>query len=265
MSSFAGFESHLRANNCGDSTVHYRLAHLRDFSRHHPGFPDVTPTQITNWLGRGGYASWSRTTFYGHLHSYFAYATQVGIVDLDPMAAMHRPRAPKGIPRPLTAEQVDQVMAAAPNANVRAWLTLGLYAGLRAHEVAKLRGQDVEVNQLFVCGKGGRNAFVPTHPVVWALAASRPATGWWFPTNSGTGHVSARTVSALTAKLFTANGIEGSIHRTRHTFATRLLRAGVNIRVVQRLMRHECLSSTEIYLAVDDDECRDGISRLGAA
>lgn len=70
-------------------------------------------------------------------------------------------------------------------------------------------------------------------------------------------------MSTLTSRLFAANGIEGSIHRMRHTFATRLLRAGVNIRVVQTLMRHRSLASTMIYTAVDEDERRDAISRLG--
>ena len=59
-------------------------------------------------------------------------------------------------------------------------------------------------------------------------------------------------------------GIEGSLHRCRHTYATELLRAGANIRVVQTLMRHASLSSTQIYTAVDENERREGIRRLGA-
>lgn len=265
MSSTFGFEPYLRANNCGDNTVHYRLAHLADFAKHHPTFPNVTAIEVTNWLGRANYAPWSRATFYGHLHSYFAWAADVGIVAADPMARMRRPRAPKGTPRPLTPEQVGLLMGAARNANLHAWLTLALYSGLRAHEVAKIRGQDVEANQIYVLGKGGRSAFVPTHPLIWEVALSRPRSGWWFPTGSPAGHVSARTVSAITGRLFAANGIEGSIHRCRHTYATNLLRAGVNIRIVQELMRHESLNSTMIYTAVSEGERHDAIALLMAA
>jgi len=68
----------------------------------------------------------------------------------------------------------------------------------------------------------------------------------------------------MTSRLFAANGIEGSIHRCRHTYATQLLRAGVNIRVVQELMRHASLTPTQIYTAVDEDERRDAITRLAA-
>lgn len=265
MTHMIGFESHLRANGCAISTVHYRLAHLADFERHHPGFPNVTRVEITDWLGRVGYAPWSRATFYGHLHSYFAWATEAGIVEVDPMARMHRPRVPKGSPRPLSPEQVDQIMASAAGARQHAWLILALYAGLRAHEIAKIRGQDVQADRMFVCGKGGRNAYVPTHAAVWALASTMPRHGWWFPSSSEAGHVSGRHVSARTCKLLADNGIEGGIHRGRHTFATRLLREGANIRVVQTLMRHEFLASTEVYLAVDDAECRDAINLLPAA
>jgi integrase/recombinase XerD len=77
--------------------------------------------------------------------------------------------------------------------------------------------------------------------------------------------VTSLAVSTMTTQLFKANGIEGSIHRCRHTYATQLLRAGVNIRVVQTLMRHASLTSTQIYTAVDEDERRDAINRLVAA
>lgn len=264
MSPTEGFESYLRANNCGDNTVHYRLAHVADFARHHPAFPNVTPADVTNWLGRLGYKPWSRTTFYGHLRSYFGWAAQSGIVAADPMGLMRRPRAPKGTPRPLSSQQVDAVMAAA-NPTVHAWLVLALFAGLRAHEVAKVRASDVEADRLFVCGKGGKSVYLPTHPAVWALAQTMPREGWWFPARTETGHVTARYVSAVTCELFAACGVEGGVHRLRHTYATRLLRAGVNIKVVQELMRHSSLSSTEVYLAVSSAECRDAINLLAAA
>ena len=264
MDNFAGFEPWLRANNCGDITVKDRVSHLANFERSHPAFPHVTPSEISIWLGRPGYATWSRATYYGHLRSYYRFALDVGIVEVDPMVRMRHPKPGKCVPRPLSPDQVAAVMVGA-DTDTHAWLTLGLYAGLRAHEIAKIRGEDIDRDQLYVLGKGGQAAYVPTHPLVWKLALTRPRYGCWFPSHAREGHVTSAGVSAVTSKLFTANGIEGSIHRCRHTFATQLLRAGVNIRVVQTLMRHESLASTEIYLAVDDNECRDAINRLVAA
>jgi site-specific recombinase XerD len=251
-----------RANGCSENTIESRLNHLAEFARSHPSFPAVSPMHITAWLGRPGYAPASRATFFGHLRSYFTYAMENDLLAVDPMGRMRRPRVPKGKPRPLTAEQVHTVLTEAKNANMHAWLMLGLYAGLRAHEIAKIKAEDVDEVSILVVGKGGRTDQVPTHPLVWALAATMPSAGWWFPSRVEGGHVSSMTVSTLTTRLFKTNGIEGSIHRTRHTYATELLRAGSNVRVVQELLRHRSLDSTMIYTAVSEDEQADGIGRL---
>jgi integrase/recombinase XerD len=200
----------------------------------------------TGTCGRSSRTPW-RTTSFG----------------VDPMARMRRPKPPRGAPRPLTAEQVQLVLGAA-KPTVRTWLVLGLYAGLRSHEIAKLAGQDVNARQMFVLGKGGARDLIPTHPLIWAEAQKRPASGWWFPSRVPGGHVTNMTVSTMTTQLFKANGIEGSIHRCRHTFATNLLRSGVNVRIVQELMRHASLTSTMLYTEVSEDECLEGIMRLGA-
>jgi integrase len=173
-----GFSSWLRANNCCEGTIADRLAVVAMFARSHLRFPDVSATQVSLWLGRPSYAQWTRATYYGHLRSFFRFATMTGLVEADPMVGMVRPRPGKSVPRPLTPAQVALVMGHA-GVNQKAWLTLGLFAGLRAHEIAKVRGEDVDEDQLFVFGKGGQGAFVPTHPKVWELAQTRASTGWW--------------------------------------------------------------------------------------
>jgi integrase/recombinase XerD len=253
----------LRANGCSERTIKDRLVTVDRFARAHPGFPNIRPMHITAWIGRPGYAAWSRATYYGHLRSYFAFALENDLIGVDPTARMHRPKSGQGVPRPLTPEQVITVMSTTRNADLHAWLTLGLYAGLRSHEVAKIRGEDVDRDYVYVNGKGDSHAQIPTHPLVWAEAQRRPKVGWWFPTSSPSGHVRTPAVSAITSAHFTDHGIEGSLHRMRHTYATELLRAGVNVRVVQTLMRHKSLSCTMIYTAVDEDERVDGISRVG--
>lgn len=59
-------------------------------------------------------------------------------------------------------------------------------------------------------------------------------------------------------------GIDGTLHQARHVYGTQLLRSGANLRIVQELMRHRSISSTEIYTAVSSDERTDAIRRLGA-
>jgi site-specific recombinase XerD len=57
-------------------------------------------------------------------------------------------------------------------------------------------------------------------------------------------------------------GIEGSTHRCRHVYATRLLRSGANVTGVQRLMRHGSLETTAAYTAVDEGELRGAVKLL---
>jgi len=107
---------------------------------------------------------------------------------------------------------------------------------------------------------------IPTHPALWDLAQSYPRRGLWFPSpvrageHYGTGYVTQRV-----AERFRDVGIErGSIHRLRATYGTSLLRSGANLRVVQTLMRHSSLATTEHYLGVDEDERVTAIGLLAA-
>lgn len=139
------FTSWLTANNCGTRTVNDRLRHVANFQQNHPSFPAVTPGEVTNWIGRPDYAQWSRATYFCHLRSFYRFAAQSGMVQVDPMAGLRKPRAGRCVPRPLTPGEVARVMLAA-NPNVRAWLMLGLLAGLRAFEIAKIRGGAANVD-----------------------------------------------------------------------------------------------------------------------
>ena len=183
--------------------------------------------------------------------------------DDDPTSSLRRPRQPRSQPRPLTADQAAALLAdAAPRAH--AYLTLALYAGLRAHEIAKIDGSDVTSEWLYVEGKGGQRAHVPTHPRVWALARDMPPSGPWFPSPKG-GSVDGDAVTHLVGRHMRKHGLSGSIHRARHTYASTLLRAGTNIRVVQTLMRHESITSTQAYTAVDEHERASAIAGLDFA
>lgn len=237
-----------------------------------PDPEDVTTADLTEWLGamrneRTGepLSRWSRATYYSGVKALFKWLAAIGAVSIDPTASdlFERPRSPKGTPKPLTLTEERDALRVA-RGNTRAWLLLALRAGLRAHEIAKVRGEDVTPDHIFVKGKGGKAAYLPTHPEVWQLAERYPRTGWWFPSPEHDGHISADTVTIVTGRLFRTVGIpSGSIHRARHSYGTALLRRGVNMRIVQELMRHESLATTALYTAVDEDERRAAINLLG--
>lgn len=203
---------------------------------------------------------WTVATYHAHLRSFCEYLVAAGHRDESPMTDVRKARRPKSLPRPLSEAELALVLATATGRN-RDWIVLALDAGLRAHEIAKVRGEDVTQQGIFVCGKDEVEAVLPDHPDIRAMAARYPSTGYWFPSPYG-GHIKSETVSATISVLFTSLGINGSIHRVRHNYGTRLLRAGVNIRRVQKLMRHANLETTALYTAVDEDELREAINLL---
>lgn len=252
----------LRSWGASDDTVRARSViargRLRDW-----GIDGFTAANIEDWLGRE-VSDWTRATYHAHLSDLCAWLAATGRLPDNPMLAIRKPGRPHSLPRPLSDAEVDRALAAA-SGRVLTWLLLGLNAGLRAHEIAKVRGEDVTPEGIYVQGKGGKRAVQPMHPDI-ALDARQqgyPGRGWWFPSAKVPGRpVMAATVSNYVGRLFSDLGIEGSVHRTRHTYGTNLLRSGVHIRDVQQLMRHSDLSTTAAYTAVDEDHLQAAVARL---
>ena len=205
---------------------------------------------------------WTLGTYHSHLRDFCAWAVLAGVIADDPMPRIPRPANPKGAPRPLRLDEIDRVLEVATG-RTRDMVLLALLLGLRVSEIARIRGEDFGDDCLSVAGKGGDVVDLPLHPQVIAMRDRYPERGYWFP-GSDAGHVRSNYVSRDVGELFRRVGImSGSAHRLRHSFATYLLRDGVNVRTVQRLMRHANLETTAAYTAVDVDELAAAVGRLG--
>jgi integrase/recombinase XerD len=225
------------------------------------GVDGMTAANIQSFLA-AQQSPWTRTTYHSSLVDFCAWLVAAGYLAANPMPDVRKPKRPRSVPKPLADAEVSKILANAKGP-MREWVQLGLLAGLRAHEIAKIRGEDVSQTHIYVEGKGEVRAMIPTHPDIWALALAHDNPGYWYP-GSDDGHVRANYISIEVGKFFRSLGITGSIHRARHTYGTRLLRAGTNIRIVQKLMRHASLATTEAYTAVSDDELTAAIGRLSA-
>lgn len=255
------FSSWLTAQTASARTARERVTIVNAFGH----FVGVDPrlaqvVHVVTYLSRSDLSSWSRLAYWHHLKAWFNWLQSTGGRADHPMAGMRSPKAPRGAPRPLTRSQVNDLLIAA-SPRMTTWLLLGLHAGLRAHEIAKLRGADFDGTEIFVAGKGGVTDLLPAHPIL-LVEAKKYGRGYWFPSRGPLGHVRPETVSHTSAVFFRSLGIDGAIHRCRHTYATELLRAGVNVRVVQSLMRHSSLDTTARYTAVDEAERRHAIGLL---
>ncbi|MGZ5393471.1 MAG: tyrosine-type recombinase/integrase, partial [Mycobacterium sp.] len=176
----------------------------------------------------------------------------------DPTLIATPPRVPKRRPRPLADEHLAVLLSTGMHQRTRAMILLGAYAGMRVGEIAKIRGEDVDLitRSISVTGKGDKRRDVPMHPVLQTLAACMPPRSWWFPTWVGNarhaagGPMLGNSVSAVVSRAMDRAGIPGTPHALRHWFGTALRAAGVDSLVIKELMGHESLATTAIYVDV---------------
>ena len=168
-------------------------------------------------------------------------------------------REPRKLPVVLSADEVVRFLEAVPSLKTRAALTTAYAAGLRASEAVGLKVGDVDSGRMVIRvehGKGGKDRYVMLSPQLlrilrayWRLA--KPAA-WLFPGRQGDRPVSTATLQAAcrVAAREADLGKPVTVHTLRHSFATHLLEAGTDIRIIQVLLGHGRLATTAIYTRV---------------
>lgn len=173
---------------------------------------------------------------------------------------MPKPRAPRGLPRPITTKQLSRLLGTRMHHRTRVMILLASLAGLRAHEIAKIRGEDLDVEQgvLHVVGKGGVSWTLPAHPMIVEYAATMPRRGHWFTTHVGPGRgirpIRRDSVSVIIGDAMTRAGIDGGAHRLRHWYVTTIVDAGADPPPRPVLRRHQpdrCLGEHKAVDGVD--------------
>ncbi|MDQ1129020.1 site-specific tyrosine recombinase XerD [Microbacterium sp. SORGH_AS_0888] len=214
------------------------------------------------------------------LHRFLA---QEGIVETDPAAKLRPPKLPQRLPKALTIDQVERLLAAAgpePGADTvadaaglrdRALLELLYATGARVSEVVQLDVDDLAHGDVLrVRGKGSKERIVPVGSYARAavaayLARARPGLA---ANGRGTPRLflgmRGAPLSRQSAWLIIQRAAERaeltahvSPHTLRHSFATHLLQGGADVRVVQELLGHASVATTQIYTHVSVDALRD--------
>jgi len=252
--------------------------------------PSVDKLLVREYLSRlvaSGLASASITRKVSTLRSFYRYLRAEGVLEVDPMLGVRGPRRERRLPTFLSHEQVETLIAAADTDSPqglrdRATLELLYASGLRVSEVVGLdvAGVDLDERTVRVRGKGARERLVLMgRPAARAVErylqegrprlARRPEVALFL--NREGGRLSQRAVQLMVRKHALAAGIERSVHPhlLRHTFATHLLEGGAELRVVQTLLGHASVNTTQIYTHVTEpakrraiDEALDGIARI---
>ena len=238
-------------------------------------------------LVESGLASASISRKVSTLRSFYRHLRTEGVLDIDPLLGVRGPRRERRLPNFLTQEQIETLIGAADadtpqGLRDRSILELLYACGVRVSEVVGLDVASVDLSDrtMRVWGKGARERLVvmgrpAARAVERYLREGRPRLAQRKETalllNRDGGRISQRAVQLMVRKYALAAGIDRSVHPhlLRHTFATHLLEGGADLRVVQTLLGHASVNTTQIYTHVTEsakrkaiDEALEGIARI---
>jgi len=208
---------------------------------------------IIVYCGREDLSTVSRWSYHTTIRAFCAWMLKTKVRGDDPTDETPRPKRPRAKPRAIPFGVVRDIYAKANRARTRAYILLAVLQGMRIHEIAKIRGEDIDLERgtITITGKGGATELVPLHREVRALADEMPKHGYWFPAYTVEGCVGRKAVyAAVKGTMQRAGHPTLKPHQLRHAYGTELLACGANTRVVQGLMRHVDISTTELYTDV---------------
>jgi integrase/recombinase XerD len=207
---------------------------------------------------------------------FFRFMMREGLIALDPTAQIAMPKIGRSLPKSLTEAEVDSLLEAPtvsePLGHRDRTMLEVLYAtGLRVSELVSLKHNQVNLNQgvMRVVGKGNRERLIPLgeEAVKWLQQFMQGPrveillerqTDYLFPTRRGD-RMTRQAFWHIIKRYSKKAGVEKELspHTLRHAFATHLLNHGADLRVVQMLLGHSDLSTTQIYTHVARERLKD--------
>jgi integrase/recombinase XerD len=275
------------------AAVNTRLAYgrdLKDFAawmdRRQCGFGDIDSDGVESYLIDCDAQGLARSTVARRLASIrqmFRFAFEEGWRADNPAILIRGPGRDQSLPGTLDMAEVDRLLAAArqtgrgPSDRLRNTCLLELlYAtGMRVSELVSLPVAAARGNprMVLVRGKGGKERMVPLSPPARAALAAwlaardsdaaetgRPASRFLFPSRGRLGHLTRHRFFQLIREMAATAGLRPDTvtpHTLRHAFATHLLAGGADLRVIQTLLGHADVATTEIYTHVLDQHLTD--------
>jgi integrase/recombinase XerD len=272
-------ERGVSANTLAAYQADLRLLARWASDRRGAGLAELTRADLLEYLAhlsRAGKTARTAARVLSSLRQFYRLALREGWVAADPTVQIDSPRLGRPLPKTLSESEVEALLAAPDTATAegfrdRAMLEVLYASGLRVSELVSLQPEQVSLAQglVRVVGKGGKERLVPLgdEAVQWLrdfvagpraeLLGQRPCDAL-FPT---------RRAAAMTRQGFwhrikrhaLAAGIDKHLspHTLRHAFATHLINHGANLRVVQMLLGHSDLSTTQIYTHVARERLKD--------
>nr|WP_026105036.1 tyrosine recombinase XerC [Halalkalibacterium ligniniphilum] len=259
------------------------LEHFYDYMKQHltSSFAAVSYAHVRQYLTSLFEKKYARNTVarkLSSLRSFYKFLLREQLVTENPFSMTHTPKGSTRLPNFLYEAEVEQLFSAFEGEKPldlrnKALLELLYASGLRVSECCQLSIKDIDfsIGTVFVTGKGNKERYVPVgsfacDALSMYLKSGRPKllekgkqqTDRLFLNYRG-GPLSERSVRTILHQCMEKAALRNRIrpHDLRHTFATHLLNNGADLRVVQELLGHEHLSTTQVYTHVTKDRLRD--------
>jgi integrase/recombinase XerD len=277
-----------------DAARNTRLAYGRDLAdfagwlaRRGSSFAVAGRAEIEAYLvvcAAAGLSKATRARRLSAIRQLYRFAFEEGWRGDNPALPIRGPGRPARLPLALSQDEVAALLQAAATsgpssdrARNRCLMELAYATGMRASELVELPAAAArgDPRMILVRGKGGRERMVPLTPAAraaladWlaerdrrdeaAAAQGRGAGRWLFPAPGKAGHLSRQALHGLVKSWALAAGIDPARvtpHGLRHAFATHLLAGGADLRVIQTLLGHADLATTEVYTHVLDERLK---------
>ena len=215
------------------------------------------------------------------IHSFYRFLLYHNYIEQDPSELIETPKKELHLPDVLSTEEIDRMiaqidMSKSESHRNRAIIEMLYGSGLRVSELVNLQLSNIYLQEGYmrITGKGSKQRLVPISPVAiewfayWlqdrnSLDIKPEATDIAFVNRYGR-QLTRAMIFTIIKRLAEAAGIQKNIspHTLRHSFATHLLQNGADLRIIQQLLGHESISTTEIYTHVDIHDLREAILKF---
>lgn len=212
------------------------------------------------------------------IHSWFRFLLYKDYIEQDPSELLEGPKKSKHLPTVLTLDEVNRMIAAIDLSSNeghrnRAMMEILYGSGLRVSELVNLQLSRIYLDEQYMLieGKGSKQRLVPISPVAeeWFRYWLQERSTWPIKpeakdiafVNRYGRPMTRAMVFTIVRRLCSAAGITKTVspHTLRHSFATHLLQNGADLRIIQQLLGHEDLATTEMYTHLDVQDLRKAI------
>lgn len=210
------------------------------------------------------------------LRGFYKFLMLEKIISKNPSDDLAMPKRKKTLPGVLSKDEIDLLISQAGDfknsIRLRAMLEIMYASGLRVSELCELPVNAILGNKLLIRGKGNKERIVPMHDEAmeslekymeirnnFLTVKNSPFV---FPSRSTTGHITRDAFFKTIKKCAVLAGIDPSHvspHKLRHSFASHLLEGGANLRVIQTMLGHEDISTTQIYTHIQSDKLKSEV------